>query len=1090
MEAGGLTLVVWQTGRGTSWNMDFSSIRPFVDRVLLAEYGAGGHLFAPLHRSFPGIAVEHLRFTDSSAESRTRELGCAIGDEARWVLPLQAGANAFAARNFQLPTNAIPWSAIRIYSGGRLARWAPTLSPGGGRFMRVGDDGEVFVDFRFDNTSCTDALTVDMHRSAATAAATSARDLETALEHARATDTPTQRLEVAERHFDLSRYNDATFWYRRCLDGLAEPGQRWTAHYHLAICLKAAGQPWPVVEQALAEAFDLNPHRAEPLFHIADHYRRAGDLDKAHDLAGLGLEIEPPRTPDPFEFSVYQYELPLLYIACAAELGKDRNCVQAANQLLRKPGVPDGVRGEAAGYRARSIHKTKPVYPLRIRRKNRIVVVAPFRNAGAFLEQCVSSLASQEYEHCRIVLIDDASTDGAPDRLTLPDERFVFERNDSRRGMLRNQITAVERHAEPGDIVVYVDGDDRLTEPGVLAYINDFFNATRCWIMYGQYRRSNGRYGTCEPVTTPPDGDILDAIGDMHFPMHIRAHRAGLIYHLLRIDPELTQLQDEDGGLLDSIADMALMRMLMQLAGLENIRYNERVLYEYNVRNPESHYSAFALKRLQNRQSHILRTKPRLDPLPSYMPGAVRERSRAGRTAALFIALDGVNPDLVCHWGAAGLLPNLERLSGNGWRRDIDAPDGLGDDVFWISLATGALPDELGYYFRIHWNPATYVCKLYDPARNLPRQPFWSELSEQDPEVAVIDYPETRRAGPINGFEVAEWMTHARIAAPRFFPAALEDDWTSRFGTDPLNGCTETLSKRTNNETSALLDELLHSVERKTDAALHYLDRGGWDFFAVSYSQGHDVGHQFWHLHDPAHPAHQPAWLERYGDPLLRAYQCLDEAVGRLLERAGEDAAVIQVTGLAMQTKASCNPVLDEMLWHIERPGRGYPPDAAQPEQRKRRRFFAVPNNNLSGAVRINVQGRESVGLVAPGVEYDETLDWIERGLRQFVNTDTGEPVVADFIRTRAVYDGPRAHALPDVLVSWNRSAPIERIASPSSGDIRIRPRDVVDTRSGDHFCKAELVTSFEPPFTHEQRVPVQDIAPWIKEIILARSAR
>src|SRR4030095_815246 len=36
-----------------------------------------------------------------------------------------------------------------------------------------------------------------------------------------------------------------------------------------------------------------------------------------------------------------------------------------------------------------------------------------------------------------------------------------------------------------------------------------------------------------------------------------------------------------------------------------------------------------------------------------------------------------------------------------------------------------------------------------------------------------------------------------------------------------------------------------------------------------------------------------------------------------------------------------------------------------------RMRAFAVPSNNMTGAIRINLKGREPEGLVEPGVEYE-----------------------------------------------------------------------------------------------------------------------
>jgi predicted AlkP superfamily phosphohydrolase/phosphomutase len=112
------------------------------------------------------------------------------------------------------------------------------------------------------------------------------------------------------------------------------------------------------------------------------------------------------------------------------------------------------------------------------------------------------------------------------------------------------------------------------------------------------------------------------------------------------------------------------------------------------------------------------------------------------------------------------------------------------------------------------------------------------------------------------------------------------------------------------------------------------------------------------------------------------------------------------------------------------------------------RRFFAVPNNDVYGGIRVNLVGREPCGLVHPGKEYDALFEELRSGLRQLVNVDTGQPVVRDVFRLADVYRGECFDALPDFCVEWNRDAPISGVASPAIGTLRKRFRGV---RNGDH---------------------------------------
>jgi hypothetical protein len=111
------------------------------------------------------------------------------------------------------------------------------------------------------------------------------------------------------------------------------------------------------------------------------------------------------------------------------------------------------------------------------------------------------------------------------------------------------------------------------------------------------------------------------------------------------------------------------------------------------------------------------------------------------------------------------------------------------------------------------------------------------------------------------------------------------------------------------------------------------------------------------------------------------------------------------------------------------------------------RPYFTVPNNSVAGAIRINLAGRESHGVVAPE-EYASTCAFLEREMRALRDADTGEPVVSGVGFSRELYQGPYLDELPDVLVAWRRERPPRAFASPTVGRIAV-PR--LPGRGGDH---------------------------------------
>lgn len=217
--------------------------------------------------------------------------------------------------------------------------------------------------------------------------------------------------------------------------------------------------------------------------------------------------------------------------------------------------------------------------------KNRIVVVTPFYNPGEFIEQCVASLITQKYENYKMLFIDDASTDGAYEKLPLDDSRGTFIKNDVRKTALENLHDAIMNHCEPDDIVVLVDGDDWLPSKNVLSYINDCYNQNDCWIMYGQASWTDGRRGFASEYPREEFSNIRKSPFRVS---HLRTFRAGLYQKIAEQDPTFSCLKDAAGDFYKMTYDVAIMFPILEMAGPDKTKFNDTILYTYNRSNPIS----------------------------------------------------------------------------------------------------------------------------------------------------------------------------------------------------------------------------------------------------------------------------------------------------------------------------------------------------------------------------------------------------------------------------------------------------------------------------------------------------------------------
>jgi predicted AlkP superfamily phosphohydrolase/phosphomutase len=491
------------------------------------------------------------------------------------------------------------------------------------------------------------------------------------------------------------------------------------------------------------------------------------------------------------------------------------------------------------------------------------------------------------------------------------------------------------------------------------------------------------------------------------------------------------------------------------------------------------------------------------------------ETSAADRRQVVYLALDACDAGLATQLARQGHMPTLARLLAESAHVATRAPAGVFVSANWPTLVTGLDPTRHGYLCWKQLVPGTYRDEQTSP-RQIAGRPLWERLSDTGRRVAVVDVPHTHAPEQLNGLMVVEWGCHDRHFGTHSHPAGLVDELNDRFGAHPVGtvasphpGVTQFapcdylhrtgIGHRTPDQQRALWRTLVDAQERKRKASLDLLDREPWDLFMSVLGESHCTGHQFWAVHDTDHPWHDRAVRAEIGDPMVEMYGRLDAAVADHLDRVAPDAlvylhlphgmgphydgthvlddvlrrlAAVEHAGLRQQARNVASVVVGagagaqrsgpavsglvraRLAGHEPAPDLGPDPDP-DGYDRATRPWFAIPNNTVSGAVRLNLIGREPRGMIAPGADAEAAYERLERGLRELINADTGEPVVADVVRTDAVYERRPDDALPDLLVEWNRRRPIERVWSPRIGLVE---RAATHWRTGDHNVNGLLL--------------------------------
>jgi predicted AlkP superfamily phosphohydrolase/phosphomutase len=85
-------------------------------------------------------------------------------------------------------------------------------------------------------------------------------------------------------------------------------------------------------------------------------------------------------------------------------------------------------------------------------------------------------------------------------------------------------------------------------------------------------------------------------------------------------------------------------------------------------------------------------------------------------------------------------------------------------------------------------------------------------------------------------------------------------------------------------------------------------------------------------------------------------------------------------------------------------------------------RAFLIENAN-EGYIRINLQGREPLGTVAPGKEYDDLCTDIVHTVKHMTNPGTGKRAALTVYKTDDIFAGPCRSHMPDIIIHWDEEA-------------------------------------------------------------------
>ena len=436
--------------------------------------------------------------------------------------------------------------------------------------------------------------------------------------------------------------------------------------------------------------------------------------------------------------------------------------------------------------------------------------------------------------------------------------------------------------------------------------------------------------------------------------------------------------------------------------------------------------------------------------------GEIRSDSGRGHKPGrvLVIGLDGATFDLIKPWAAEGHLPTLRRLLKGGAHGPLRSTIPPMTAPAWTSFATGVNPGQHRLFDWIARRPDSYRFSPVTAADGTAPTLF-SLLSQAGRRVCSLNVPMTYPPSPVNGVMVSG------IPAPSTqgitYPADLYRDMLQAIGDyilypDPGQAYSD-----------SGIDAFLKRLYRCTELRLQAFDYLGsldeWDFAMLVFNGVDTVSHAMWKFMDRTHPLHDPKRAAKYGSAIRDYYCYVDRQLGDIVQNLDDRTTLILMSDHGF---GPFHKFIHVNNWLIQQ---GFMKIKASPRARLKKTLFslgfspmAVYNRLMQlglgalkrevvrgqgqgllktlflsfedvdwprtaayslgnvGQIYLNVVGREPLGSIQSGQEYERARDAVIARLQELRDPASSETVVEYVYRREEVYSGRQTSHAPDIL--------------------------------------------------------------------------
>ncbi len=451
-------------------------------------------------------------------------------------------------------------------------------------------------------------------------------------------------------------------------------------------------------------------------------------------------------------------------------------------------------------------------------------------------------------------------------------------------------------------------------------------------------------------------------------------------------------------------------------------------------------------------------------------------------TQTLIIGLDGGTWDLFGPLAELGLMPNLAALRARAAWSPLRSTQPPFTAPAWATFATGVNPGKHGIlnFIQPDDGPAAILRGQGQPVNSTHiRAPLlWEYFDANGKSVGSINVPLSYPLRPVNGFAISGMLTPPD-ARDWIFPPSLARSLNGYIIDLDYGRPGQPLTQDDLPSPLAMLNDILRMTERRGMHCLRFMQEQPWDAFMVVFTGTDRISHHFWHYLQPGKDTSR--LNARVADKLHDYFALLDQLLGALVKKAGEDAHIVILSdhgfGPAARHWAHLNNWLLELdllrlrmsksswmqrmkrsaPWFTDFAKRILPPEARKTVQQhghladavdwENTQAWAAPLYNNVAGIYLNRDDNAPPGPVSPA-SVSELRDFIIQQARNLRIPGKGAPLVTDIQTREALYRGPFVERFPDIILTLDE----DYAAVPTLGSTLITPIPPGQLlRSGDH---------------------------------------